>query len=126
MIPFEEPILLVQDLDGTVEERAGCPIGWTLDAARQAWGMLDPIAHRAGYTLAIYGSVLRGRGNDLDLLAVPWRPDTDPVDLRDRLVEHLALNPTALEGRYEGLMGTQCFVLQLKNGRVIDLQVREK
>jgi hypothetical protein len=120
---YDSELLVVVNRDGSYEERPGCPVGWTLDDAKQCWAVLDRVAHQAGYLLAIYGSVLRGWGTDLDLLAVPWRPSaSDPETL-------LELMAAAVEGTpdgptYEGSMDTRAVVIQLRNGRLIDVQVR--
>lgn len=46
------------------------------------YALLLPIAQRAGYCLALHGSLAR----DLDLLAVPWRDDAVALDvLSERL-----------------------------------------
>ena len=46
--------------------------GWTIDQAMQVLTVLHPAFRENGYALAMHGSVSRdGKGNDLDLIAVP-------------------------------------------------------
>lgn len=99
------------------------PKGWTIEEAVGALRALSPVAERAGYMLAMYGSVAtKGEGADLDLLAVPWRP-TSSIELLAALRGEVALQQSG--ALHEGAMGTMAIQFLWWGDRVIDLQIRE-
>lgn len=96
---------------------------WNHGTALAAVDSMTRVAKNAGYLLGWYGSTTTGWGRDLDLLAVPWRPDADPRDLVRRL--HMELLLSHVGPIYYGAMGTMTFSLVTPEGRPVDLQVRE-
>jgi hypothetical protein len=97
---------------------------WTLLDASVLYQKLEKEYRGCGYLLAMYGSVpQRGGGRDLDLLAVPWRPDVTPPDLMEPFLSSLGLKPKS--EIYVGSMYTWCRFYSLSDGRVIDLQYRK-
>lgn len=85
---------------------------------------IEPIVYAAGYTLALYGSTLmKGQGNDIDLVAVPWR-DAD----YNFLCQTLARQGYRSYPRSGGGGMYRCKVVTLKDpvtDHMIDLQVVE-
>jgi hypothetical protein len=75
-----------------------------------------------GYIFALYGSSLAGRGRDLDMLAVPCNDRAEYADaLLDALRDHVGGGEPW--GRYQGLRGVSCGLIQLANGKILDVQV---
>jgi hypothetical protein len=59
--------------------------GWTIDQAMQVLTVLHPAFRENGYALAMHGSVSRdGKGNDLDLIAVPEELCVTPSEEMER------------------------------------------
>jgi hypothetical protein len=81
-------------------------------------------AHDAGYILALYGSVVINHvGSDVDVFAVPWRPDAD----YKRLIHGCrAVGYEQLGSLYFGLMRTCSAPFSRSvSAPIIDLQIRE-
>lgn len=97
----------------------------TLDDARRIIERISGAAYLSGYMLALYGSTLaNGRGRDIDVFSVPWRPGASP----DSLFAHIeACGFLRTNGRpYQGAMRTQALVfVEQSSGLLLDLQVRE-
>ena len=50
------------------------------------FALLQPVFHRHGWTVALYGSCLTApQGRDVDLQAVPWRPRADRLAVEEAL-----------------------------------------
>ncbi len=82
---------------------------------------LEPIAYACGYTIAVYGSAFwKGNGNDIDIIAVPWRQDAS--GLRGALSRHGYL---VIPGRYgKGLHGAKPVTLRDPiTDYMLDLQI---
>lgn len=97
----------------------------TIDAASRIIAMMTPLANSYGYMLALYGSTLtNGRGRDIDVMAVPWRPVAAPAEA---LVAALcALGFEQVQPAYRGQMRTYAVMLiERSTGLLVDLQVRE-
>lgn len=95
--------------------------GWTIAEAQSVIGELTEIASRNGYLIALYGSVLtKGQGRDLDFLLVPKRPMDNPLYVIVDISEQL---DAPIRDSYEGLAGTYSAALELRDGRILDLQV---
>ena len=75
-----------------------------------------------GWILCLYGSVLSGRGRDIDLLAVPWRPMADVEAACRSLMNRQKATQVGLE--YRGLMGTRSFLFLTEDGLILDVQFR--
>lgn len=96
---------------------------WRLLEAIAVLVTLQEPAKEAGYLLSMYGSTLtHGTGNDLDLVAFPWRFGVQPADLYSVMVIHGGCVPVGVP--YRGAMETEAQGFQRFDGRVIDLQVR--
>jgi hypothetical protein len=94
---------------------------WRLHEAAAIAAGLRFDCQRSGWLLAIYGSVLSGGGRDLDLMAVPWRPNPCPPHMMLEMMAR-ALNAERLGDIYTGLMGTRSQLLRMNNGLLIDIQ----
>lgn len=95
-----------------------------LAEARAVFQELTSLFHGAGWILAMYGSCLTdGRGGDVDLLAVPWRPP-EPPDLFIQRVFGQGYKPAPVRAVYRGLMGTDSFTIDW-HGMVLDVIFRE-
>jgi hypothetical protein len=82
---------------------------------------LEPIAYACGYTIAVYGSAFwKGQGNDIDVLAVPWRKDAG--GLKNALAKYGYL---IIPGRYgHGLHNALPVTTRDPfSGHLIDLQI---
>jgi hypothetical protein len=65
---------------------------WDILEAQQVLRHLTPVARSAGYVLSMYGSVLTEMsGNDLDVIACPFREGCEPRQLRSALIQRLML-----------------------------------
>jgi len=61
--------------------------GWTIEQAMRVMSLLTKPFWENGYSLALYGSVpAQGKGNDLDLLAVPAELVVTPPEKMERLM----------------------------------------
>ncbi len=81
---------------------------------------LRGVARRAGYALAIHGSMMK----DLDLVAVPWTDEAIPqVDLVNRLIKRCRgwIAPTKNPGKKPH--GRRAYTIHLDATRYIDLSV---
>lgn len=99
---------------------------WTIDQARQLADHIDRRVRPLGYLVALYGSVLtQGQGRDLDLLLVPWRPNTDPqlAITTIRIVAGGGRNDL-LNIEQTAMRALSALILDA-DGRAIDLQVRD-
>ena len=77
-----------------------------------------------GYSLALYGSVpAQGKGNDLDLLAVPAELTVTPPEEMEQFMCNL-LHATPFEEPRKGLLRTWSRACILEDGRQIDMQYR--
>ena len=71
--------------------------GWTIEQAMQVLTVLHPAFRENGYALAMHGSVSRdGKGNDLDLIAVPEELCVTPPDGMERIMCDLIALPLTL------------------------------
>ena len=102
----------------------------TLDDAIRVFNELNPLGHRRGFMLALYGSVLRPRlarsgwAQDIDIFAVPIRPML-MCEAEQLVCEICALGYTELQ-RYRGSMNTLAVALKhCATGIIVDLQIRE-
>jgi len=81
--------------------------------------MLEKVAHRHGYALALHGSMMR----DLDLIAIPWTDDANTeAELLVAFAKVLKLkgwSDTATEKPH----GRRAFVFYLSGDAYIDLSV---
>ena len=94
----------------------------TFADAQAVFFAIDRDFHLYGWLLCIYGSVLGGKGRDVDLIAVPWRPMADVEVAKRSLVDRLQAEQFG--GKYRGCMGTRSFLFMLKDDVAIDLQFR--
>jgi hypothetical protein len=71
---------------------------WDIFAAQQVLKHLTPAARSAGYVLSLYGSVLTNMaGDDLDIIASPFRDHCNPEQLKMALTGALnAIDPLAV------------------------------
>jgi hypothetical protein len=77
-----------------------------------------------GYSLALFGSVPeQGRGNDLDLIAVPAELNVTPPETMEQIMCDV-LNATPFEEPRLGLLRTWSRACILEDGRQIDMQYR--
>jgi hypothetical protein len=95
--------------------------GWTLQEGAALTADMALTAKREGFLLSLYGSTLRGRGRDLDLIAVPWRTGADPRRLVDSLAAELG---GRIEDRGPGIFAAESAAIVIGD-RVIDIQVRD-
>jgi hypothetical protein len=99
--------------------------GWTLEEAQRLYRRLAPICHRSGYLLALCGLTLaEGQGQDLDLIAVPWRFNTSARECAEAICS--GLGAETYGEPYYGSMGTSAYFIRLKDGRLLDIQFREE
>ena len=92
---------------------------WTLADAIHLWKKIHVQLDAAGFLCGIYGSVLEGEGRDLDLLIIPKRINTSAQRAAEQLAETTG---GTLGDAYDGIMGTQAYILMLANGQLVDLQ----
>jgi hypothetical protein len=70
----------------------------TFRQAQNLVNSIEPVAKRYGFIVALHGSVLRnGRGNDLDLIIVAWRPRATAQMCALKIADTLGFN--LLDGR---------------------------
>jgi hypothetical protein len=96
---------------------------WTIEQAMQAISLLDKPFRDNGYALTLHGSVLvKGRGNDLDLIAVPMELSvTPPEEMEHIMCEILGASALPEEPRH-GLLRTWARPCILSDGRQIDIE----
>lgn len=98
---------------------------WTLSGALVFYQAVVEPAHASGWLLSLYGSVVAspdGAGQDLDLIACPWRSDADETGLIVALIT--AAGPIEIADRYHGILGTVGIGGMLQDGRLLDIQIR--
>jgi hypothetical protein len=99
--------------------------GWTIDQAMQVLTVLHPAFRENGYALAMHGSVSRdGKGNDLDLVAVPEELCVTPPEEMERMMCDLIGAQPAQQEPNRGLLGTWSRACVLEDGRGIDMEYR--
>ena len=99
--------------------------GWTIDQAMQVLTVLHPGFRENGYALAMHGSVSRdGKGNDLDLIAVPEELCMTPPEEMERMMCDLIGAQPAQQEPNRGLLGTWSRACVLEDGRGIDMEYR--
>ena len=99
--------------------------GWTIDQAMQVLTVLHPAFRENGYALAVHGSVSRdGKGNDLDLIAVPEELCVTPPEEMERIMCDLIGAQPAQQEPNRGLLGTWSRACVLEDGRGIDMEYR--
>jgi hypothetical protein len=95
---------------------------WTLDRALSFFRSITQPFQKAGWLVSLYGSVLiQGHGRDLDLIAVPWRPDANVMEAVDIIRN---LYGATIEDDKEGIMGRSAIALKLMDESVVDIQFR--
>lgn len=96
----------------------------TLDDALRVFKRLAAPVEAVGYALALYGSTLKsGRGNDVDLLAVPVLPVGHQAVLE--VIASAGFERVDTEP-YRGAMGTiSVRFTEASTNIVVDLQIRE-
>lgn len=98
--------------------------GWTIEQAMRVMSMLEGPFWEHGYTLALSGSVAaHGKGNDLDLLAVPVEPCVTAPEIMERIMCDL-LGGAPDGNPKRGLLRTWSRPCILEDGRQIDMQYR--
>jgi hypothetical protein len=76
-----------------------------------------------GYILGLYGSLaVSHRGNDIDLVAFPWRVNADWKTSLKSMESKMRMR---FREPYIGAMNTLSFSGELENGMVVDLVFRE-
>jgi hypothetical protein len=99
--------------------------GWTIDQAMKVLTVLHPAFRENGYALAMHGSVSRdGKGNDLDLIAVPEELCMTPPEEMERMMCDLIGAQPAQQEPNRGLLGTWLRACVLEDGRGIDMEYR--
>jgi len=97
---------------------------WTIEEAMQVMSLLGKPFRENGYCLALHGSVPeQGKGNDLDLLAVPADLTATPPEEMEHLMCAL-LHASPFEEPRRGLLRTWSRACILEDGRQIDMQYR--
>jgi hypothetical protein len=93
---------------------------WTLKAGLEECGTLQRIVEQHGFSVALYGSVLKsGAGDDLDVFLVPQRPDADVRSAVDAVRNGLQCDVT---GPLLGDLNRLVCVVRLQPGP-IDIQI---
>lgn len=93
---------------------------WTLEAGLEACRTLQRIVEPHGFSVALYGSVLKsGAGDDLDVFLVPQRPDADVRGAMDAVPNSLQCGVT---GPLLGDLNRLVCVVHLQSGP-IDIQI---
>lgn len=90
----------------------------------QAMQLLAKPFRDKGYRLAVHGSVPeQGKGNDLDLLAIPSELAVPPPEEMEQLMCNLlGAQPVPEDPRVDGLLRTWCRACTLQDGRLIDME----
>jgi hypothetical protein len=99
---------------------------WTIEQAMQLMSVLADIFSKNGYSLALHGSVpAHGKGNDLDLLAVPAElpKDVTPPEQMDRIMCRV-INAKPDGDPSKGVLRTWSREYIRDDGRLIDMQYR--
>lgn len=94
----------------------------TLQDAVKIINKIKDHAQSNGYMVSLYGSVLyNGKGNDIDLLFVPWRSSNAEICLNEIIA---ILHGQEISERYHGVMGTLATSI-IYEDMVLDIQFRE-
>jgi hypothetical protein len=93
-----------------------------MDKAVDFYNSVERDFHRAGYLLGIYGSVTKGGGRDLDLLAIPDRLCPHTPDMLESILSAKGFRPCDPEP-YRGIMKTWSRVFSSSEGYIVDLRV---
>lgn len=98
---------------------------WTIEGALYALSSVHEAFRKNGYALTMHGSVLvRGQGNDLDLIAVPMEfIVTPPEQMEGVMCELLDAKPVPREPVH-GALNTWARACILRDGRQIDIEYR--
>jgi len=95
---------------------------WFIEDLPDFLNMVEPIASSNGFLLSAYGSTVRkGRGRDLDLIAVQARTGVTPKYFVEDLAKAVGGKVKHVEA---SLFSELCALIQLPDGRLIDIQVR--
>lgn len=95
---------------------------WNLSEALGMYRKLSGVFYQTGYTLVLYGSAVsrHGPANDLDLMAIPWRPNANPPAwVFDQVCAQFKLSPDVGKP-YLGVMRTWSKTAKDRQGRVLD------
>lgn len=93
----------------------------TMERAREICVIVDRDFRRMGWTLSLFGSVLKiGSGRDIDLVASNWREEPDIQGALSVLRVHLGFTETA---HRESLF---CYAVEGKitSGEILEIQFR--
>jgi hypothetical protein len=98
---------------------------WSIEQAMHTLSLLHEAFRDNGYALTLHGSVSRnGRGNDLDLIAVPMEVAVTPPEQMEQLMcKLLGANPLPDEPRH-GLLRTWARACIMEDGRQVDVEYR--
>jgi len=94
----------------------------TEEDARRVFEAIDRDFKWHGWLLALYGSTVIGKGQDVDLIAVPWRPHASVSGAIADLL--LRLKAEQCGEVYRGEMETESYCFKTRDGILIDLQFR--
>jgi hypothetical protein len=99
--------------------------GWTIDQAMEILAVLHPPFRANGYALTMHGSVSRdGKGNDLDLIAIPMELCVTPPEEMERIMCVMIGATAVQDAPFQGTLGTWTRACVLKDGRGIDMEYR--
>jgi len=98
--------------------------GWTIEQAMHVMALLIKPFKENGYYIALHGSVSElGKGNDLDLIAVPGDHVMTQPERMERIMCAI-LGATPFEEPRSGSLGDWSRPCILEDGRKIDMQYR--
>jgi hypothetical protein len=93
---------------------------WKLEQVPEFFGRLSDIAKDRNFLLTAYGSTLKnGFGNDLDLIAMPYRENFEVENFLQILMNESGLHPFYVE---KSELEHRIY-FNLPDGRVVDLRV---
>jgi hypothetical protein len=98
---------------------------WTIEGAMRALSLLHEAFRDNVYALSLHGSVVvNGRGNDLDLIAVPMELAVTPPEAMEQIMcELLRATPVPGEPKH-GLLRTWSRACILDDGHQVDIEYR--
>jgi hypothetical protein len=95
---------------------------WSIEDVPNLLSQLESTGNRHGFLIAVYGSTARsGNGRDLDLICVQKRSGVIPRFFLEDIAFHLGAR---IEHTESSLFAELCALLRLKDGRMIDIQIR--
>jgi hypothetical protein len=95
---------------------------WNLEHIPVLLSQLESTGNRHGFLIAAYGSTARvGSGRDLDLICVQKRSGVIPRYFLEDVAFRLGAR---IEHTESSLFAELCALLRMKDGRVIDIQIR--